>query len=133
MTLKEYFQAVKGTGILATADDAGMVDAAVYSRPHITADGTLAFIMRERLTLSNLQTNPHATYLFVESSSHLKGVRLFMKKIGQDQDKKLIDQMTRRSLTPEEDRAAGPKHIVYFSLEKALSLVGPNEAAMKII
>lgn len=132
MTLKEYFNNTKGTGILATADDTGRVDAAVYSRPHIMSDGTLAFIMRERLTLANLQNNPHATYLFMEQGSHLKGLRIFMKKTGQDQNEELIDRMTRRNLTPEEDTAAGPKHIVYFSLEKILSLVGPNEADIKI-
>jgi len=133
MTLKEYFKNTRGRGILATADSDGRVDAAIYSRPHITADGFLAFIMREHLTLANLQTNPYATYLFMEQGSHLKGMRLFIKKIGQDQDKELINLMTRRSLTPEEDKAAGPKHIVYFSLEKILTLVGPNEIDTRII
>ena len=132
MNLKEYFENTQGTGILATADEAGRVDAAVYSRPHVTADGSLAFIMRERLTLANLLTNPHATFLFMEQGSRLNGLRLFMKKTGQDQDNELIDQMTRRSLTPEKDKAAGPKHIVYFSPEKILTLVGPNEVDMKI-
>jgi hypothetical protein len=46
MTLKEYFNSTKGTGILATADSAGRTDAAIYSRPHIMDDGSLAFIMR---------------------------------------------------------------------------------------
>jgi len=41
--------------------------------------------------------------------------------------------MTRRNLTPEEDKAAGPKHIVYFNLEKILSLVGGNEIDMEIL
>ena len=95
-------------------------------------DGTLAFIMRERLTLKNLQTNPYATYLFKENGAHLKGIRLFMKKAGQDQNKELIAQMTRRSLSSAEDEAAGPKHIVYFTLEKILTLVGPSEIEMGI-
>ena len=58
MTLKEYFETNKGFGILATADDQGRTNAAVYSRPHFMEDGTVAFIMRDRLTHNNLTSNP---------------------------------------------------------------------------
>jgi len=60
-------------------------------------------------------------------------MRLFMKKTGEDTNEELISRMTRRNLTPEEDKAAGPKHIVYFNLEKILALVGGNEIDMKIL
>ncbi|MEK6198044.1 MAG: pyridoxamine 5'-phosphate oxidase family protein [Desulfobacterales bacterium] len=133
MTLKEYFNNTRGTGVLATADNEGRTDAAIYSRPHIMDDGSLAFIMRERLSLNNLQSNPYATFLFMEHDAHIKGMRLFMKKTGEDTNEELISRMTRRNLTPEEDKAAGPKHIVYFNLEKILSLVGGNEIDMKIL
>ena len=133
MTLLDYFENTTGTGVLATADQDGRVDAAIYSRPHIMEDGSLAFIMRERLTLNNLQSNPYATYLFMEHGEHLKGMRLFMKKTREDTDEELIAKMTRRSLTPERDKAAGPKHIVYFSLEKILALVGANEIDLVIL
>jgi hypothetical protein len=132
MTLQDYFQNTAGTGILATADHEGRVDAAIYSRPHIMEDGSLAFIMRERLTHSNLQSNPYATFLFMERTAHLQGMRLFLKKIREDTDQELIAKMTRRSLSPEQDRAAGPKHIVYFTLERILALVGPGEINMEI-
>ena len=56
-----------------------------------------------------------------------------MKKTGEDTNEELISRMTRRNLTPEQDKAAGPKHIVYFSLEKILSLVGGNEIDMEIL
>ncbi|NNL77836.1 MAG: pyridoxamine 5'-phosphate oxidase family protein, partial [Desulfobacterales bacterium] len=58
MELKEYFANIEGTGILATADGEGRVDAAVYARPHFMEDGTIAMIMRDRLTHHNLQSNP---------------------------------------------------------------------------
>ena len=133
MTLKEYFNNTRGTGVLATADSEGRTDAAIYSRPHIMDDGSLAFIMRERLSLKNLQSNPYATFLFMEQAAHLNGIRLFIKKTGEDTNDELISRMTRRNLTPEEDKAAGPKHIVYFSLGKILSLVGGNEIEMEIL
>ena len=131
MNLKEYFQSKRGTGVLATADKDGRTDAAIYSRPHIMDDGSLAFIMRERLTFSNLKSNPYATFLFMEDGAHLKGIRLFMKKRGEDNNDELINSMTRRKLSPEKDKAAGPKHIVYFSLQKALALVGGKEINIK--
>ncbi len=127
MDLKEYFTTQHGTGVLATADGQGRVDAAIYARPHVMEDGTLAMIMRDRLTHKNLQENPHAAYLYIENAPGYQGVRLFLKKIREDDDPELIQQMTRRWLSAEEDRAKGPKFMVYFEVEKALRLIGGEE------
>ncbi|MDX1776829.1 MAG: pyridoxamine 5'-phosphate oxidase family protein [Desulfobulbales bacterium] len=132
MTLKEYFQSVSGKGVLATADGQGRVDAAIYSKPHILDDGTLAFIMRDHLTHHNLASNPFANFLFIEDGPHYKGIRLFLKKSHEDTDQDLIARMTRRHLTPEEDKARGPKFIVYFGLEKILPLIGSGEAGVQL-
>lgn len=128
MDLKEYFTNQNGIGIMSTADHQGRVDAAVYARPHIMADGTLAMIMRDRLTHKNLQENPFAAYLFIENGQGYQGVRLFLKKIREDDDAELIKKMTRRCLTEEEDQAKGQKFIVYFQVEKALKLIGGETA-----
>ncbi|MCI5161067.1 MAG: pyridoxamine 5'-phosphate oxidase family protein, partial [Candidatus Electrothrix sp. AX5] len=61
MHLNEYLENVTGKGVLATADAAGKVDAAIYAKPHVMEDGQVAFIMRENLTHHNLQSNPYAT------------------------------------------------------------------------
>ena len=66
MKLDDYFDLKKGIGVLSTADGEGKVDAAIYARPHFMDDGTVAFIMRDRLSHHNLQSNPHATFLFKE-------------------------------------------------------------------
>ena len=124
MTLKEYFEDRSGTGVLATADGEGKVDAAIYSTPHVLDNGTVAFIMRERLTHQNLQSNPYATYLFLEDRPGHKGVRLFLKKMKEDTDPDLIAGMTRRHLTPEQDKQKGPKYLVYFGVDKILPLIG---------
>ena len=68
MDLKAYFENTKGTGIISTADAEGNVDCAVYARPHIMEDGSLAFIMRDRLSHKNLQSNPKAANMFIEES-----------------------------------------------------------------
>ena len=124
MQLQDYFENASGVGVMSTADSGGKVDSAIYARPHVMADGTIAFIMRDRLTHHNLQENPYATYLFIEAERGYKGLRLFLKKDREDQDLEMINQMTRRCLTPEEDEAKGPKFLVYFKIEKALKLIG---------
>lgn len=127
MNLKEYFENTQGKGFLATASSQGNVDIAVYSRPHFLEDGTVAFIMRDRLTHAYLQENDFATYAFLENGGGYQGVRLFMKKTGEDTNEELVNTMSRRHLSPEEDAAKGPKFIVYFNIDKVLSLIGGTE------
>jgi hypothetical protein len=79
MELKQYFVNKQGTGVLATADTEGKVNTAIYSRPHVFEDGTIAFVMRQRLTHDNLQSNPYASYLFRESGPGYTGIRLHLK------------------------------------------------------
>ena len=124
MHMQEYFENRQGVGVLSTADNDGKVDAAIYAKPHVMADGTIAFIMRDRLTHKNITANPYAVYLFIENAGGYKGVRLFLKKVREDDDAELIKQMTRRCLTAEEDAAKGPKFLVYFAVEKILNLIG---------
>jgi len=128
MTLNKYFESASGTGVLSTADGGGKVDAAIYSTPHVMDDGTVAFIMRERMTHENLQSNPFAIYLFMEDGPGYKGLRLYLKKTREDADPELIKSMTRRRLKPELDAQKGPKHLVYFTVEKILPLIGSGKA-----
>lgn len=124
MQLAEYFQKISGVGVLATANQEGEVDSAIFASPHVLPDGTVAFLMRDRLTHKNLQSNPSAHYLFMEEGRGYKGIRLFLKKIKEDTDPKLIAAMTRRHLPPDEDKARGPKFIVYFAVTRTLPLIG---------
>lgn len=128
MTMKEYFESTSGTGVLSSADAEVKVDAAIYSTPHVFDDGNIAFVMRERLTHRNLQSNPHASFLFVEHGPGYRGVRLFLYKTKEVTDSELIVRMTRRGLTPEEDKQKGPKFLVYFTVQKILPLIGGGES-----
>ena len=87
MDLLKYFEGVKGHGILATADDDGKVDVAIFARPHVMEEGGVAFIMPDRLTHHNLQSNLHAAYLFMEDGPGYKGLRLFLTKEREEVDK----------------------------------------------
>jgi len=132
MRLKDYFTEKNGIGVLSTADAAGKVDAAVYARPHIHDDGTLAFIMRDRLTHHNLQENPRAAYLFIEQGPGYTGVRLYLRKVREDTDPELIEQLTRRCLSPQEDLDKGPKFVVYFEIEETLKLIGSDRPDLQL-
>ncbi len=119
--LKEYFENTKGTGVLATADSSGKVDAAIYSRPHFLEEGTLAFIMRDRLTHHNLQSNPHATFLYLEEGQGYKGRRLYLKKVREEDNPELIKKIKHRKYSDEDEET---RFLVYFALEKELPLIG---------
>ncbi len=92
----DYFENTRGRGVLATADGEGRVDAAVYARPHLTEDGLLAFVMTNRLTHANLQSNPHAAYLFIEEGPRLKGKRFFLTLVREESDPGVIASLKRR-------------------------------------
>ncbi len=122
--LKTYFKNTEGIGVLSTADAEGRVDAAVYSRPHFMEDGTLAFIMRDRLTHRNLQSNPHAAYLFIEKGPGFQGLRLFLTKTREENDPDLIEKLRRRHDRPKDPEGVAIRFLVYFKLDKTLPLIG---------
>ncbi|MBN2377277.1 MAG: pyridoxamine 5'-phosphate oxidase family protein [Sedimentisphaerales bacterium] len=129
MNLSDYFENTQGLGILATADSNGKVDLAIYARPHVTEDNTLAFIMRQRLSHQNLKSNPHAAYMFVEKnpdqpSPAYQGKRLYLTKISEETNTELVKQLSRRtpgSIDPRDDAA---KFVVFFRIDEIRPLVG---------
>lgn len=122
--MKDYFDTTEGTGILATADVTGKVNAAVYGKPHFIDDETIAFIMAERLTLHNLKSNPYACYIFRESGEGYRGKRLYLTKTREVADDKLAEEMRRAPRHGDPDKKSGQSHVVYFHLDKVLPLVG---------
>jgi len=130
MDLNQYFENAKGRGILATADSEGRVDAAVYARPKVIDKENVAFIMRDRLTHANLQSNPHAAYLFMEEGSGgYKGVRLFLTKTSEEQDTERLFEMRRRdhNALRETREERGPLFLVFFRIDKVLPLTGASQ------
>ncbi len=119
--LQEYFENSKGFGVLATADSAGKVNAAIYSRPHFLEKQAVTFILRDRLTYHNLQSNPSATFLFVEEGTGIHGKRLYLKKTHEENNPDLVKKIKRRKVNDENEE---PTFLVYFIVEKELPLVG---------
>ena len=127
--LKNYFENTTGHGVLATADAQGLLNQAVFARPHFMTDGTVAFIMPHRRTHKNLQENPHAAYLFLETGPGWKGKRLYLTKVREEQDTELLYSLRRRSYPEEKEKQAGPRFLVFFRVDNVLPLIGPGTSA----
>jgi len=123
MDLKEYFENTKGIGVIATADRDGRVDAAIYARPHIMEDGLLAFVMRDRTTHDNTQTNPHATFLFKEEGAGYKGKRLYLSKVREENSAEIIESLRRRNYLSDKDSKEST-FLVYYKVDKERPLIG---------
>jgi len=126
MNLSDYFETTQGSGILATSNSVGQVDVAIYARPHVTDENTVAFIMRPRLTYENIQSNPHAAYMFIEKGEGYKGKRLYLTKLREETDPALIESLRRK------DRKTDAKSdekcfLVYFHVDKVRPLVVDND------
>jgi hypothetical protein len=126
MDLRVYFENTKGHGVLATADEHGRVNMAIFSRPHVFEDQTIDFIMPHHLTHSNLQSKPHAAYLFMEDGPGYQGKRLYLTKIREEQDTELLRSLRRRVYPPGQEKP-GPRFLVFFQVDKILPLIGAGE------
>jgi hypothetical protein len=131
MKLSEYFETAKGHGVLATADSDGHVGIAIYASPHIIDEETVAFIMPDRLTHHNLQSNSHAAYLFQEDGPGYKGKRLYLSKIREEQDSELLHSIRRKSYIRELAEKEEPRFLVFFKIDKELPLIGTGRASGK--
>jgi len=125
MNLSEYFDQPKGRGVLATADVEGKVNVAVYARPYFMECNTVLFIMAERLTHENLQSNPWATHLFMEEGEGYNGKRLYLKKVKEEQNDQLISEICRKC--DYSHYHIGIRYVVHFTVEKVLPLIGDHE------
>lgn len=121
--LEMYFSDTKGTGVLATADAEGRVNAAVYATPHFLDDGTVGFIMPDRLTHRNLTANPSAVYLFIEAAEGYHGKRVYLDRVGEEKDTERLYALRRRDVGGDES----PRYLVRFTVENVLPLIGAGD------
>ena len=125
-----FFENTKGLGVLATADADGKVDAAIYGKPHFMDDGSIGFIMADRLTHANLQSNNQAAYLFKEKGTGYKGIRLFLSKLREEQDSDLLYSIRSKRYASEKEEGK-TRFLVFFNVDKVLPLVGAGEETVE--
>lgn len=126
MKLSEYFEKVRGLGVLATVDADGRPNMALYSRPHFlnpADDAEVAFIMTERHSHANLLANSKAAYLFVEEGEGYEGKRLALTMLREETDMEKIRQVRRRVL-PAQCDVDESRYLVYFRVDRVIPLIG---------
>lgn len=124
MELKDYFESTKGYGVLSTANKDGEVNAAIYSRPHVMDDGSLAIIMNDKLSHQNVTGNPKAHFLFIEDGPGYKGVRLSLTMLREEQDTELLYSLCRRCYPKELEKKDKTRFLVFFRVDRQSPLVG---------
>ncbi len=130
--MKAYFAAAKGTGVLATADKAGNVNAAIYARPYVIDANTIAFVMADRRSYANVCENPKAAYLFVEETQGYAGKRLYLTRTGEETNPARVAKL-RAEYAKEYGRAycpadaTGTAFLVYFRVDGIRALIGDAE------
>ncbi|KPK44438.1 MAG: pyridoxamine 5'-phosphate oxidase [Phycisphaerae bacterium SG8_4] len=124
MSLSDYFENVQGRGILATADSDGMVDLAIYAKPQVIDETTIAFVMLERLTHQNLKSNPHAAYMFIEQGEGYTGKRLYLTKIREETNTSLVEMLRRKQPEICALYDDSNKYLVHFQVDDVWPLVG---------
>lgn len=130
MDIAYYFENTAGRGVLATADATGRVDVAYYARPHVLDANTVAFVMNDRRSHTNVTENPSAAYLFTayptETDSSLRGVRLYLTMIDEERDTERLNKLRRREKgNPDETR-----YLVLFHIDSIRPLVGEGDLSM---
>lgn len=121
MNLAEYFAQTDGTVILSTANGEGKVDAAVYSKPRLIQEDSLALLMSDRLSHANIQANPYAVLLFLENGPGWHGKRIYLKKIKEEKNTELARSLVHHKHGDVENINV---NLVYFQIEEVRPLVG---------
>ena len=124
MSLSDYFENVQGLGILATADSNGNVDLAVYAKPHVIDETTIAFVMQEHLTHHNLKSNPRAAYMFVERGEGYTGKRLYLTKIREETNTSVVEMFRKKQPEICASYDDSNKYLVHFQINDIRPLVG---------
>ena len=124
MDMADYFEKTDGIGILGTCDLDNKVDLALYTKPFVADETTIALVMKRRLSHQNLKNNLRAAYLFLEKSNGYKGIRLYLTMLGEESNRSLTAVMRKKQpcMFPKEDDSE--KFLVFFRIDHIRPIVG---------
>lgn len=124
MDLGHYFETTDGTGILATCDQKYQISQAVYSKPFVVDENTVAFVMKQRTSHRNLSDHLNASYLFIEKGDGYKGIRFRLTMIKEEKNRSLTSALRDKQpcIYPEGDDSDA--FLVFFQVGTVRSLVG---------
>ena len=109
---------------MATAARDGVVNTAVYARPHIIDDQTMVWGMTKGRTYRNITENPQASFLFKASGPGFSGVRLALELIRTEESGPMLAQIKENA-----DATVGPgtgnavTHAAWFKVTEVRPLI----------
>jgi general stress protein 26 len=121
--LEELFRNY-GIGVMATANNAGSVNTAVYARPHVIDDTTLVWGMTNGRTFRNISENPQASFLFRESVPGFRGVRIALELLRTEDSGEMLDTIKKNT-----NEVVGPgagsavTHAAWFKINEIRALI----------
>ncbi len=125
--LMEQFNKQPRLGTLATADDKGKVDNAVFSALQMVDENTVMMAIGDNRSYANLKINPQAAYIFfepAESPYDWRGARVYMRVADSAEAGPVFDQMVAMVRQMAGDQAAdNVKATITFSIEEARPLI----------
>lgn len=123
MKLHDMFPA-GGRGVIATSDSSGNVNSAVYARPHIVDEKTVAWGMTEGRTWACVKENPHAAYLYMNPGPGYSGVRLKLALQELLEGGDMLDAVKKHTAEIVSPAAAeAVRHVAYFEVEEIRPLI----------
>ncbi len=123
MKLQDMFPA-GGRGVIAASDSSGNVNIAVYAKPHVVDDRTVAWGMTEGRTWAYVKENPKAAYLYMNPGPGYSGVRLqlSLKEFHESGDLlEAVKTHTAEIVSPAAAEAV--RHVAYFKVEEIRPLI----------
>ncbi len=123
MNMRDFF-AQDGVGVFSTSGRDGSVNAAVYARPHIVDEATVAWGMTDGRTFANMRENPQASYIFRTGSHGYSGVRLTLKLLHIEDEGQMLATIREKTASIVSPAAAqAVRHVAYFTVVEIRSLV----------
>jgi len=123
MDLEELFPP-GGRGVIATSALDGAVNTAVYSRPHITGPGAVAWGMTDGRTWANVRENPKAAFLYMYPGPGYAGVRVGLLLERVDDAGGMLEQVKARTAEIVSPAAAtAVRRVAYFRVVEVRPLV----------
>ena len=114
--------------MLATADASGRVNVAIFGRPHVMEDNSVAFIMPHRLTHSNLQSNSEGGLpVSGNGPAAIRARGSISPKFGRSRIPTSLYSLRRRTYPPEKEKEEGPRFLVFFQVDQVLPVVGAGD------
>lgn len=113
-----------GRGVIATANERGEVNTAIYSFPRILNDETVAWGMTEGRTHRNIVVNPFASYLYMNPGGVYSGVRLSLKLQEVAESGDMLEEIKARTSEIVSTAAgAAVKYVAYFRILERRPLI----------